>query len=482
MPKVKETARLIKRVMLTNLSNDDSEDFITPMLVGKHGIGKSAILRSVAKEIGGYCDTIECSEIGEKEISGLPFAMKNTDGTSEVRYVKHYSIQKIWQLQRHYFEIARTRGFLGGTVRLEVDGEGNYFVIDNDTKTLVSTELDRLSRGEDNMYAFGEELPGTTKIKLIESGEIKPYMLFFDEINRAPQEVMKEMMNIILNKTINGYKLPWWAYITAASNPNSQNSTYATQEFDPAEWSRFLKIRVQSDLSEWTDYALEKGLNTDLVSALAVTDSIFDKKDSSTEDKSEMEPDPRAWEMVAHIYDTIFVMNETKYFTPEERKEVNNDLRVLIRGKVGETAGRMILEAINNKENNIKASEIITCKSVNLDNKVVEKFSRLPRLAQKVISDSVVSYINSIIDPIYKNRNSANNEQKEKYANFMSQLKAFVNMLDTATQTMFVRRVLNIEKNQALFTKVSKAFSHEVLTNMLDAQEALKQLNNSDNE
>ncbi len=45
--------------MLANLTQADSNLSITPLLVGRHGIGKSQMIRSLAEELGGVCLTIE---------------------------------------------------------------------------------------------------------------------------------------------------------------------------------------------------------------------------------------------------------------------------------------------------------------------------------------------------------------------------------------------------------------------------------------
>ena len=67
-------------------------------------------------------------------------------------------------------------------------------------------------------------------------------LLFLDEINRAQNEVMQELMNIILNRTINGYDLPKNCYVVAAANPSSsfsdfRDSEYQVNEFDTAQLS-----------------------------------------------------------------------------------------------------------------------------------------------------------------------------------------------------------------------------------------------------
>lgn len=479
MPSIKKAATLTKEVALMNMMVGNDNLNMTVLAVGPHGIGKSQIMNRVAKDLNGYSYVVEGGSLKEGEITGLPFAQQNSDGSSEVRFVKYYIINKIWQLEKHYYDVATTKGFLNGTIKLVVDGEGNEMLINGKEQKVVRTILDKIESGEDNKFKFGKELDAQTKIKLIETGEIKPVVLLIDELNRAEQSTMRELMNFILNKSINGYDLPWWVSIVAAINPCSQNSTYATNELDDAQLDRFLKLKVDANLEDWIDYALDKHLNSDIPEALAVQESIFIHREKGQEDTSEMSPSPRSWEMVANIYSYIHEVVKTKFFTDEERRNVDDDMRILIRGKVGETAARTLLETIARKENNIKPAEILTLKSPKLDDKIVTKFNNQKRLTQKIIADNLVNYISASIDEIDKGKTSTDPKKKEAYMNFLSQLKEFTNLLDTATQMLFAKKFLKMPNGNMLFTKVAKAFSKEILFNINEAKNAIKDL--SDN-
>ena len=65
MPSIQNSSRLVKRVALINYLANEPGLAITPMLVGPHGVGKSMILRSTAKDLGGYCFTVECGSLKE---------------------------------------------------------------------------------------------------------------------------------------------------------------------------------------------------------------------------------------------------------------------------------------------------------------------------------------------------------------------------------------------------------------------------------
>ena len=57
------------------------------MLTGKHGIGKSAMIKSIAKDLDGVCITIEGGTLKEGEITGLPYQYKDDDGKIKFRFL-----------------------------------------------------------------------------------------------------------------------------------------------------------------------------------------------------------------------------------------------------------------------------------------------------------------------------------------------------------------------------------------------------------
>ena len=58
MISVNTAKRLIKRALLANVTTTKRDLAITPLISGKNGIGKSAIVKEVAEELGGTCITI----------------------------------------------------------------------------------------------------------------------------------------------------------------------------------------------------------------------------------------------------------------------------------------------------------------------------------------------------------------------------------------------------------------------------------------
>ena len=119
--------------------------------------------------------------------------------------------------------------------------------------------------GDENRYAMNDLTP-QEKISALLSGKVRPVILFIDEINRTENSVYKELMNILLTRSVNGYEFPWWVFFVGAMNPSTQNSVYATNEMDPAQLDRFIKIKVGDNTKEWLSYGKTTGIDPRLLS------------------------------------------------------------------------------------------------------------------------------------------------------------------------------------------------------------------------
>ena len=75
MASLNKQGSYIARVALANMLGENNDGLhITVMLSGQHGIGKSMIVKQAAKKLNGTEFVIECSQVGEGVLTGLPFA------------------------------------------------------------------------------------------------------------------------------------------------------------------------------------------------------------------------------------------------------------------------------------------------------------------------------------------------------------------------------------------------------------------------
>ena len=100
MASIKDAIRMCKRIMLTNLLTNDYSIAVTPLLSGKHGIGKSQVAKNIAKDLGGTVMVIEGGTLKEGEITGIPYQCKNENGDIEFRFLPYYIVQRIQKAEQ----------------------------------------------------------------------------------------------------------------------------------------------------------------------------------------------------------------------------------------------------------------------------------------------------------------------------------------------------------------------------------------------
>lgn len=132
-------------------------------------------------------------------------------------------------------------------------------------------------------------------------------ILFLDEINRARQDTLQCVFQLILEKKIGEhYKMPEGWAIVAAGNPNGED--YTVTDLDPALLGRFCHIQLTPTADEWLDHARDVKFRDD------VRQFVMDNKKmlgNSTKGVTleHVQPTPRGWEMLARMTDSLEALN-----------------------------------------------------------------------------------------------------------------------------------------------------------------------------
>ena len=400
MISINEAKRLVKRALLANLATDKRDLAITPLVSGRHGIGKSQMVKSIAKELGGVCITIEGGTLKEGEITGLPYQFKDENGQIRFRFLPYYAVERIQAEEKRLFELS------GRTVAQE------------------------MLSGDENRYAMNDLTP-QEKITALLSGKVRPVILFIDEINRTENSVYKELMNILLTRSVNGYEFPWWVFFVGAMNPSTQNSVYATNEIDPAQLDRFIKIKVGDNTKEWLSYGKTAGIDPRILSFIKDNPKCLSSTAKDLDDEEKPEPSPRGWDMV----DTLLSSEEMlrPFFTDKENdpKTVEKDMKNLVAAKLGASVATMFFASIVSKARALMPEEIFA-DDANLTNTapVIRQLSA----AKKVQTcNLMLDYLKENIEFIMLN--------KDQFAIIKQQLSKLVQLLDASTRLLFAQNL-----------------------------------------
>lgn len=171
----------------------------------------------------------------------------------------------------------------------------------------------------------------------------KRAVLFLDELNRAPTDILSASLQLILDRRLNDFQLPIVnnkpTFVAAAINPSNDN--YTVNTMDPALLDRFVSGTVEPDAKAWLDWARQ----TD--QAPIVRDFIAEHParihyvpaDNSTG------ATPRSWASLSKIMKAIDTIPPSIHFQ-------------LIKGTIGSEVGSQFYSYYNNYYKVIRIEEI----------------------------------------------------------------------------------------------------------------------------
>lgn len=209
-----------------------------PLIVGESGIGKTALAKKLAKENDWSLIVIDGNLLKEGEIGGLPT-------------IEPYAV---------------------------VNDQGDKVV----KKTTI--------------YAVHNKLRELDK----EIGKGRTVLLFIDEINRCEHTVQQELMNLILNREINGYQVEEGVKILAAMNPSDKYGSdidYQVVDMDAAQENRFVWLYMEPDYMQWIEWAIASGIEQKVIEFISTFPEYLQKTN-----EEDISATPRSYERISKVY------------------------------------------------------------------------------------------------------------------------------------------------------------------------------------
>lgn len=291
-----------------------------PLIVGESGIGKTALAKALARKHEWSLVVIDGNLLKEGEIGGLPT-------------VEEYSIK---------------------------DSDGRLI---NKKATIyaIHTKL----REIDNLILEGREV-----------------LLFIDEINRCEHSVQQELMNLILNREINGYKLHDKVKILAAMNPSSKYGSdfdYQVVDMDAAQENRFVWLNMESDARGWIKWATENEVDRKIIEFIS---TFPEHLHSINED--DIRATPRSFERVSKSYK---LYKENKDSIP--RRVFLN----VLKGNLGRIIAEQLMDFIESDNTALISPEEVFEKA-NLSEEIKMKISKESHTRLYLTANNMINYIN----------------------------------------------------------------------------------------
>ena len=269
-----------------------------PLIIGESGIGKTALAKKLANKNNFKLVVIDGNLLKEGEIGGLPT-------------IESYK---------------------------SIDSNGNF----QEKKATI--------------YAVH------TKLKEIDEEIAKgnSVLLFIDEINRCEHTVQQELINLILNREINGYKLHNDVKILAAMNPSNkygEDFDYQVVDMDAAQENRFVWLNMENDYIDWISWAIEFGIETEVIEFISTFPEYLQKIN-----EEDVRATPRSYERISK---TLKLYKEKKEIIP--RAVFLN----VIKGNVGRVIAEEFISFIESNHEALISFEKVFCRNY-IDEEVIE--------------------------------------------------------------------------------------------------------------
>ena len=273
-----------------------------PLVVGESGIGKTALAKELAKSCDLSLIVIDGNLLKEGEIGGLP-----TIDTYSSHDKNGASIEKKMTVYAVHSKLK------------EIDEE-------------------------------------------IENG--REVLLFIDEINRCEHTVQQELMNLILNREINGYKLHNSVKILGAMNPSAKyggDFDYQVVDMDAAQENRFVWLNMESDHLQWVKWAIGAGIEEKVIEFISTFPEYLNKMN-----EDDVRATPRSYERVSKTYK---IYREKAGAIPREI------FLNVIKGNVGRMIAQEFISFVESNNTPLISYDDVFSRK-NLDDEFVEKVSK----------------------------------------------------------------------------------------------------------
>lgn len=260
---------------------------ICPFIWGHRGLGKSSLVQQVAVTNGwGFID-LRCSQLEASDIRGLPD--RGTDGRTHYlppvdMPVADMPLEAVRRELASVLDIKEMKEKAGGD--------------SNNLTDMIAKKLERADLEVTRIYF--------QKLQALQS-RFQRGILFLDEVNRAQDDVLQAIFQLVLDRRVGQYVLPpGWSLVAAGNFMEG----YRVGGFDdPAFLNRFCHLTLSSGettLEEWINYmaGVHSGDAADVIEFASQNTKHLDG-DPAGELGFSITPSRRSWEMIVKVQKAI---------------------------------------------------------------------------------------------------------------------------------------------------------------------------------
>ena len=248
------------------------------MMWGQPGVGKSDIVKQVARSLGRLVVDIRLLLKDPTDLSGIPYF--NPD-SKRMEYAAPSELPPSMSELDHLKNVA-------SEIKIEASDVSNVPPTDREI-----AEINRkMDAGEVNNMTDYEK---AKVMYMVSSGNA---VIFLDEISAAPPAVQAAALQLVLDRRVGTYVLPDSVSLIAAGNRSEDNSVHFSMP-TPLR-NRFSHFNVHTDFESWEQWAIENRVHHAVVGYLKAHNANLNKFDPKNRHEYAFAT-PRSWEFVSRV-------------------------------------------------------------------------------------------------------------------------------------------------------------------------------------
>lgn len=258
------------------------------------------------------------------------------------------------------------------------------------------------------------------------------YIIFLDEVNRGKPEMMQCIMDLTLNRRLNGRALPPNTRIIGAMNP-IKDGYYQVEELDPAFLDRWNVYELLPTKEEWLEWAEAAGIHPLVTGFISKYKDFLDPPSAAKHSTQEVLPSRRSWERVSDILNG----------TPELESDPDT-LFFVLGGIIGTIANSAIIKYLKERKTAVSGDDII------------ERWSEKIETAIKGMSVADTGHLNTQIALYFKDNLSElkKKDNSEKLHKCISNLKKYLDTVNKEIMAEFFGRLAKESKSGAVWPRL----------------------------
>ena len=233
----------------------------------------------------------------------------------------------------------------------------------------------------------------------------EPCILFFDEVDRANNDVRQSLMELTDSRKIAGHFLHPDTIIVAMVNGGNHdtNNSYQVSELDPAEHDRWWHVDLEPTVEDWLEWAKEN--------VLEVTWDFINNNRGHLEHKGEIEPNKvypsrRSW----HHFDKCLQTSKEAgddLLKPSNEGKIGMDLYFIGEDFIGQEASIAFKDFVEKYEKQVSVDDVLQGRKaalikafqVNDSNAMIDKLADSEKIKEG-LSDSEILNLAKFIHTI----------------------------------------------------------------------------------